>query len=46
MVTVHVPEPPLASVEVLPLPGNVYAGTRLRLEPMVTDALLVRGGVP
>lgn len=36
-VTVRVPEPPLASVEAAPLPGNVYANTRLRLATMVTD---------
>ncbi len=37
MLTVHVPKPDLAAVELQGAPGNFYTDTRIRLEAAVTD---------
>ncbi len=36
-VTVHVPKPPLAAIEMVGLPESFYTDTRVRLETAVTD---------
>jgi len=37
MLTVHVPKPDLAAVELIGTPGNFYTETRVRLEAAITD---------